>query len=324
MSLEELSPEAASAAVASYWHWYGIPTFLRCPQQPDFKDTDIGIIGYPYSGGNAIERMQYLGPRAIRCRSSSYHRIHRKFRINPFELARVRDLGDVPFPNVLNPDLSAEDAQAHFAKIFEAGILPVGVGGDHSLTWPLLRARFAHFKKPVAIIHFDSHTDAAPPCSGTRNTASGFRIGTEDGIIDPQKTVQIGIRGPLGDLNQDAWAEENFRAVITTEEFVEKGVDAVGKIVRDVVGDSPTFLSFDLDAIDPADVPGVADPEIDGIRIREMMQLLDGFRGLNLIGADVVCLCPPLDNPCQISAMTASLLLHEFVTLIADRHFGKK
>jgi guanidinopropionase len=134
--------------------------------------------------------------------------------------------------------------------------------------------------------------------------------------------VQIGIRGPLGDISQDDWAMNNFRAVITTEDFVQKGVKEVGQIVREVVGDSPTFLSFDLDAIDPADVPGVADPEIDGIRIREMMQLLDGFRGLNLIGADVVCLCPPLDNPSQISAITASLLLHEFVTLIADRHFS--
>lgn len=323
MSNDSFSSETANAAINAYFHWFGVPTFLRCPHDPEFKDADIGIIGYPYSGGNAIERMQYLGPRAIRCRSSSYHRAHRKFRINPFELARVRDLGDVSFPNVLNPDLSAEDAQAAFAKVFEAGILPVGVGGDHSLTWPLLRARKAHFGEPVAMIHFDSHTDAAPACSGTRNTAAGFRIGTEDGVIDPKKTVQIGIRGPMGDLGMDAWSEEHFAAVITTEAFLEQGVPAVLRTVREAVGDSPTFLSFDLDAIDPSEVPGVADPEIDGLRIREIMKLLDGFRGLNLIGADVVCLCPPMDNPSQISAMTASLLLHEFVTLIADRHFNK-
>jgi guanidinopropionase len=323
MSTDSITSATATEAVNSYSHWFGIPTFLRCPHKPDFQDTDIGIIGYPYSGGNSIERMQYLGPRAIRCRSSSYRRAHRKFRINPFDLARVCDLGDVSFPNVLNPDRSAVDSQAVFARVFEAGIFPVGVGGDHSLTWPLLRARKAHSGKPVAMIHFDSHTDAVPACSGTRNTAAGFRTGAEDGVIDPKKTVQIGIRGPMGDLDMDAWAEENFAAVITTEAFVENGVESVLNTVREVVGDGPTFLSFDLDVIDPSEMPAVADPEIDGLRIREIMQLLDGFRGLNLIGADVVCLCPAIDNPSQISAMTASLLLHQFVTLIADRHFGK-
>ena len=127
----------------------------------------------------------------------------------------------------------------------------------------------------------------------------------------------------MGDLTIDDWAQENFAAVITTDSFVEQGVASVLETVRKVVGDGPTYLSFDLDVIDPGDAPGVADPEINGIRIREIMELLDGFRGLNLVGADVVCFCPPLDNPSQITAMTSSLLLLQFVTLIADRHFQK-
>lgn len=324
MSIEELSAEAGNKAVASYQYWFGLPTFLRCPYQPDLKDTDIGLIGVPYSGGNGIERMQYLGPRAARHRSSSYGRSHRKFRINPFELARVRDLGDVAFPNGLNPDLSAADCQAFFEKVFKAGIVPVSVGGDHSITWPILRAaRATKFPKPVGMIHFDSHTDASPPAMGTRNTAAGFLMGTEDGIIDPKRTVQIGIRGPMGSLAMDDWAEQNFAAVISTESFLEQGVDSVLKKVREVVGDGPTYLSFDLDVIDPSEAPGVADPEIDGLRIREIMKLLDGFRGLNLMGADVVCFSPPLDSACQITAMTVSLLLLEFVTLIADKMHSK-
>jgi len=163
MNESSLSPEAAEQAVKSYQYWFDIPTFLRCPHQPDLKDTDIGLVGVPYSGGNSIERMQYLAPRAVRCRSSSYGRAHRGYGINPFQMARVRDLGDVSIPRMLNPDLAAADIQEFFERVFSAGIIPVSVGGDHSVTWPILRAaRNTTFTEPVGMIHFDSHTDAVP------------------------------------------------------------------------------------------------------------------------------------------------------------------
>lgn len=305
--------------ISGYWHWYGVPTFLRCPFQPDLKDTDIGLVGIPYSGGNSIERMQYLGPRAVRNRSMAYGRCHRQFRINPFELVRIRDLGDAPMPRVLNPDQAAEDFQAYFQKVFAAGVTPVCIGGDHSVTWPVLRAaRQTRFSAPLGMIHFDSHTDAATPGMGTRNHAAGFRIGAEEGVIDPRRTVQIGIRGHLGILEQDDWSKANFAGVFTTDDVVEQGVAAVVKQVRAIVGDGPTFLSFDLDALDPAYAPGVADPEINGLTIREVIQFLHGFRGVNLMGADIVCYCPPLDNAAQTTALTISSMMLELVTLIAD------
>jgi guanidinopropionase len=310
--------DMASKAI-NYMHWYGPATFLRCPLQEDFKDTDIGLIGVPYSGGNAIERMQYLGPRAVRNRSAAYHRAHRDFGINPFELARVRDLGDAPIPRALNPDMAAEDFQAYFEKVFAAGITPVSVGGDHSITWPILRAaRRTRFRAPLGMIHFDSHTDAYPAVAATRNQAGGFRLGAEDGVIDPRRTVQIGIRGPVASLDQDDWAKENFAQSITTEAFVTRGLDQVLQDVRRVISDGPAYLSFDLDALDPAYAPGVADPELDGLTLREVMKLLHGLRGVNLMGADFVCYCPPLDNPSQITALTISLLMLEAVTLTAD------
>src|SRR5688572_23957717 len=105
-------------ALVRYWHWYGVPTLLRCPPDPEFKDTDVGLVGVPYCGGNQVERMQYLGPRAVRNRSSAYHRAHREFRINPFELVRVRDLGDAPLARGLNPDMAAEDLQAYYEQLF--------------------------------------------------------------------------------------------------------------------------------------------------------------------------------------------------------------
>jgi len=307
------------AVVSGYWHWYGMPTFLHCPFQPDLKDTDIGLIGVPYSGGNSIERMQYLGPRTVRNRSMAYGRVHRQFRINPFQLVRVRDLGDAPMPRVLNPDMAAEDFQTYFQRVFEAGITPVSIGGDHSITWPILRAaRRTRFAAPLGMIHFDSHTDAGQTGAGTRNHAAGFRIGTEDGVIDPRRTVQIGIRGHMGVLEQDDWAKDHFAGVITTDDVVQQGVDAVLRQVREIIGDGPTYLSFDLDAIDPAYAPGVADPEVNGLTMREVVQLLHGFRGVNLMGADIVCYCPPLDNAAQITALTISSMMLELVTLIAD------
>jgi guanidinopropionase len=310
--------EMAKLAV-NYMHWYGPATFLRCPLREDLKDTDVGLIGVPYSGGNAVERMQYLGPRAVRNRSAAYHRAHREFGINPFELVRVRDLGDAPIPRVLHPDMAAEDFQAYFEQVFAAGITPVSIGGDHSITWPILRAaRRTRFRAPLGMIHFDSHTDAYPAAPATRNHAGGFRLGAEDGVIDPRRTVQIGIRGPMAALDQDDWAKENFARVITTEEFVARGVDDVLQDVRRVIGDGPAYLSFDLDALDPAYAPAVADPELDGLTLREVRKLLHGLRGLHLMGADFVCYCPPLDNPSQITALTVSLLMLEAVTLIAD------
>jgi guanidinopropionase len=222
-------------------------------------------------------------------------------------------------PRVLNPDMAAEDFQAYFEKVFEAGITPVSVGGDHSVTWPILRAaRQTRFRAPLGVIHFDSHTDAYPAVPATRNHAGGFRMGAEDGVIDPRRTVQIGIRGPVASLEQDNWAKEHFAQVITTAEFMARGGDHVLQQVRRVIGDGPAYLSFDLAGLDPAYAPGVADPEVDGLTLREVMQLLHGLRGVQLIGADFVCYCPPLDNPAQIRALTISLLMLEAVTLIAD------
>lgn len=323
--MPELTDAELYATVSGYWHWYGMATFLRCPFQPDMKDTDIGLVGIPYCGGNSIERMQYLGPRAVRNRSSAYHRSHRQFGINPFELARVRDLGDAPMPNVLNPDLAARDFQEFFRRVFEADITPISVGGDHSVTWPVLRAaRQTKFSEPVGMIHFDSHTDAGGEGFGTRNHAAGFLLGTQDGLIDPKRTVQIGIRGHMGSLAMDDWSRENFARVFTTDDVVERGVDFILEETRAVIGDGPTFLSFDLDAIDPAYAPGVADPEINGLTIRETIKLLQGFRGLHLMGADIVCYSPPLDNPSQLTALTISSMLLEMVTLVADYKSQRK
>lgn len=310
----------AEAFAASYQHWFGPATFLRAPYRPDFSETDIGIVGFPHSGGNPVEHVQYLGPRYVRNRSMSYRRIPREYGINPFEIARISDIGDVLLPRSLNPDNVAEDAQSFYQRVFAAGVTPVTIGGDHSITGPILRAaRAARFDQPLAVIHFDSHNDTFPPAFGTAHHAGPFRMAAEQGVIDPAHMIQIGIRGPMGDPQMDDWSRDHVAGFVTTAEVLERGIPSVIAEAREIVGDRPTYLSFDLDVIDPTDAPAVADPETDGLRLREIMQAIRGLRGLNFMGADIVCYCPLYDTPAQTTALAASSILLHFVTLIAER-----
>jgi guanidinopropionase len=310
-----------------FQHWAGVATFLRCPYRPDMSDTDIGLIGFPYSGGNPIERMQYLGPRAVRNRSTAYRRIPRGFEIDPFVACRISDLGDMPLESVLNPDLSTAEAESFFKRVHQHGIIPITVGGDHSITTPILRAiagPSSRQKGPIGMIHFDSHADTNPAGAGTKHHAgAAFRLGAEEGLLDPARTVQIGLHGPLAYPGQDSWSREHF-TVITLDDLIDQGVDHVASEVRRVVGAGPTYLSFDLDVLDLAYAPGVADPEVNGMTTRELFALLNKLRGVNLVGADIACFCPPLDNPAQVTALTASQILLYFVAHIAEHRAQAK
>ena len=318
---QDLTPEEYATAAALFQHWSGVATFLRCPHQPDLNNTDIGLIGFPYSGGNSIERMQYLGPRAVRNRSAAYRRAPRLFSIDPFATCRISDVGDVPLPNALNPDLSAQDAEDFYKRVHERGILPITIGGDHSVTTPILRAiagQHSRHKGPIGMIHFDAHADTYPEAAGTRHHAgAAFRIGAEEGLIDPARTVQVGFHGPMARPEQEAWSRERF-TVIDLDTMIEHGIDWAASEIRRVIGAGPTYLSFDLDVLDIAYAPAVADPEVNGRTSREVFALLNKLRGIDIVGADIVCFCPPLDSPAQITALTASELLLQFVAHVAD------
>jgi len=319
--IEDLSPEELTQLVSTLQYWSGIPTLLRCPYRPDMSDTDVGLIGFPYSGGNHIERMQYLGPRAVRHRSSSYHRYAREFKIDPFAVLRVSDLGDVPLPRVFNPDLTAEDAENFYRKVHERGIIPITIGGDHSITTPILRAiagKRSRYRGPIGMIHFDCHADTQSEGGGTRHHAgAAFLIGVEEGLFDPARTVQVGFHGPQTHPEIDDWSREHF-TVITLQDIVENGIERAASDIRRVVGPGPAYLSFDIDVLDLAYAPAVADPEVNGMTTRELFALLNKLRGLNLVGADIVCFCPPLDSAAQITAMTISEIMLHFVSHMAE------
>jgi guanidinopropionase len=322
MATRETANFDVQKAVSGYVYYFGIPTFLGCPYDVP-ENADIGLIGIPYSGGNPIERTQYLAPRAIRDFSKGFHRSHREFKINPFELCRICDLGDVPIlEGVLDPNKAVRLIEHFYQKVHKAGTIPVSIGGDHSVTLPILRAisgiRSFH-KGPVGIIHLDSHTDATGPGGGIDvHAGAGFRIGLEEGLIDAHRTVQIGIRGAMGDLRQDDWSHNAGYRVIEIDEFNELGVEAVIAESRRIIGDRPTYISWDLDVLDPVYAPAVADPETGGISINEALKFVRGLRGIDIIGADIVCYVPHLDAT-RITALNTSTILHELVTLVADR-----
>lgn len=212
--------------------------------------------------------------------------------------------------------------QTFYQRIEQSRTIPVSIGGDHSITLPILRSLAgvnSHHKSPIGLIHLDAHVDAYGPVAGIKgHCGSMFMIALEEGLIDPHRTVQIGIRGAMGDLRQDDWAHDAGYRIIEIDEFNDIGVDSVIAESQRVVGNGPTYLSFDLDVLDPVYAPAVADPETGGISINEAIRLIRGLRGINIIGADIVCFTPHLDAT-RITALNASSLLHEIVTIIADR-----
>ena len=293
-----------------------IPTFMRTPLQRDPAGLDVALVGVPYDGGVTCRAGARHGPREIRNQSSLVRGIHPVSRINPFELCRVADVGDVVFSKILDRDAVLTDIERFYRSIHESGALPLTAGGDHSITYPIFRGIARH--RPVGMIHIDAHTDTWGEWGGSRfHHGSPFRLAVEEGLLDPRRTVQIGIRG--GQMVDDGWrfsADSGMR-VIFIDEFVDLGVEAVIAAARQVVGGGPTYISFDVDGLDPVYAPGPGTPEIGGITTREAQQFLRGLRGLDLVGGDVVEVCPPFD-PSGNTALVGATLMYELLCLLAE------
>ena len=318
------------------WYWWGIPTFFRCPWNEDPGACDIALVGVPHSSGNgSTERDQHLGPRAIRHVSALYRRSHGRFGITPWRMCRINDLGDVPLPEAMVNDVSVVHIEDYFKRLDRAGARPVSIGGDHAITGPIVRAlagREARLSggRKAALVHFDAHTDSyhhLPHWLGSRRSAAHWAsyLVTE-GFVDPARSTQIGIRPNVGTAGSRVASEELDYRIIGMDEYEEIGAKGVIDVVRRRVGDSPVYITFDLDALDPADAPAVAnlEPGYPGIRCGDAIRMLQGLRGLDIIGGDVVCIMPTKDNPNQITAMNAMVLAFEMICLIADRHFKSR
>lgn len=296
-----------------------VPTFMRAPQVKDLNQTDIGIIGIPYDGGLTCRTGARHGPREVRNQSTMMRAINVVTDVRPFELARIADIGDVRFGNMFNLDEAIVDIEKYYDAIAEAGVIPLGIGGDHSITYPILKALAKKHDQPLAVIHVDSHTDTWPEYQGSKfHHGAPFRLATEEGIIAPTKTVQIGIRGGQNIADGLNYSRDKGMRLITIEEFDDLGWKAVAEEARGIVGDSPVYLTFDIDGLDPVYAPGTGTPESGGMTMREAQRMLRELSGLNFIGGDMVEVAPPFD-PSGMTALNGATIAFEILCLLAER-----
>ena len=302
--------------------YMGVPTFMRTPYQKDPLGLDIALIGVPYDGGVTNRAGAGHGPRDIRDKSSMMRSIHHVTKVNPYDLCSIADIGDVPFQEVFSHEKVVEDIEAFYRKIFEAKVIPLSAGGDHSITYPILKAIAKD--QPVGLIHIDAHTDTWDEFQGSKFMhGTPFRRAHEDGLIDASRTIQIGIRGAQNTPEGWDYSLEQGMRVVFMEEFTKLGVDAVIQEALKVAGSGPTYLSFDVDGLDPVYTPGTGTPEIGGITTIEAQALLRGLRGLDFIGGDVVEVAPPFD-PSGNTSLVGATLMYEILCLLAESVSNKQ
>ncbi len=293
-----------------------IPTFMRAPLADTLEGLDIALIGVPMDLGVTNRAGARHGPREMRNASSLMRTINVSTKIQPYELAKIADVGDVPIDNLFNLDEAIKYIEEFYVEVHKAGVIPLSAGGDHSITYPIFKGIAAH--RPVGMIHIDAHTDTWGEFYGSKfHHGAPFRLGVEAGVLDPKRTIQIGIRGGQNTLEGLEFSNDSGMRVVMMDEFAEIGVDAVIAEARKVVGDGPTYISFDVDGLDPVYAPGTGTPEIGGITTFEALKLLRGLRGLNLVGGDVVEVAPPFDQTGGTALVGASLMF-EILCLLAE------
>lgn len=300
-----------SGAVPRY---AGLSTFMRLPMA-DPSEVDIALLGIPFDAGATNRVGTRHGPREIRNQSSLMRRVHHTTGLSPYDRARIADCGDAPV-DPMDLMRTLDLISAHYARVKAAGALPLTAGGDHLITLPILRGLASD--GPVGLIQFDAHSDTYDSFFNNNryNHGTPFRRAIEEGILDPKRFIQIGLRGAISDASNYDFANAVGVRIVFIEEFIERGIADVMAEAREIVGDKPTYVTFDIDCIDPSMAPGTGTPEIGGFSTREAQQLVRRLEGLNIIGADVVEVAPPLD-PSGLTAMTGATIMFELLCVLA-------
>jgi guanidinopropionase len=299
-------------------------SFFRLPVTEDPAGVDIAVCGVPFDGGVGNRNGARLGPRQIRELSVNavkpYHPISNS---SPFQRCRFADLGDAPV-NPIDLGHSLELIEGFYRRIHAAGALPLTAGGDHLVPLPILRVIARD--RPVGLVHLDAHADTFDHFFDARfryNHGTTFRRAAEEGLIDPKRTIQIGIRGPRFGPDDLGFSLRSGMRVVTIEEFFELGLARVIDEIARVAGDGPTYVSIDVDALDAVYVPGTGAPEIGGFGPREAIAMIRGLAGLELVGADVVEVSPPLDSGGG-TARIAAVLMFELAEVMADTRLARR
>src|SRR6516165_6465485 len=288
-----------------------LPYRPEAPDLPDFGGLDIALVGVPMDLGVTNRPGARFGPRAVRDveRIGPYNHA---LGVAPQSECVAADIGDVPLRSRFSLDGSIDDIASFYARIEAAGVRPLSVGGDHSVTYPILKALAAG--GPVGLVHIDAHCDTMGEIDGSKFHHGGpFREAVLAGALDPERTVQIGIRGPA----EIFWgfSYDSGMTVLHIEDVDRLGIQAVVKKAREVVGGGPTYISFDVDGLDPAYAPGTGTPEAGGLTPREAQAILHGLKGLDIVGGDVVEVAPQYD-PTGNTAMVGAQMLFEIFSLI--------
>lgn len=300
----------------------GLSTFMRLPAVATAEGLDIALIGIPWDGGTTNRAGARHGPREVRNMSSLMRSAHHASGVAPFEIANIADVGDLSVNPIDVMDGIAR-IEAGMAAIVATGALPLAVGGDHLTTLPSLRAVANGPRggdKPLGMIHFDAHSDTNDTYFGGNRFTHGtpFRRAIEEGVLDPKRVVQIGIRGSVYEPGEHDWAKAQGIRIIYMEEFVARGPAAVIAEALQIVGQDPTYITFDIDSIDPSMAPGTGTPEIGGFTTREAQQMLRLLGPVNIAGADVVEVAPPFDVG-GMTALAGATVMFELMCVMATQ-----
>ena len=289
----------------------GVPTFMRLPHvspdNPKIKEVDIGVIGVPWDSGTTNRPGPRHGPRQLRDASTMIRAEHPVSGVRPYERSNCADLGDVSI-NPADIEDSMNRITAFYNKVLEKGIKPLTAGGDHLTSLPVLRALAD--KGPLGMIHFDSHTDLFHSYfDGTMFThGTPFRRAVEENLLDPKRVVQIGIRGTQYDSEDLDFANSVGIRVIKIEEFFDRGIQDVMAEAKEIVGEKETYVSYDIDFIDPAFAPGTGTPEVGGPNSYEALKVVRELTGVKIVGADMVEVSPPFDPSSNTAFLGVSIM----------------
>ena len=292
----------------------GIATFMRLPGSTALSDLDVAVTGVPLDIGTSNRPGARFGPRGIRNESVLLRPYNMATRAAPFDSLRIDDIGDVA-TNPYSLLDSVDRIEAYFNDLCAHDIKTVTMGGDHTVVLPILRAVAAKYG-PVGLVHVDAHTDINDTMFGEKIAhGTPFRRAVEEGLLDRQRVVQIGVRGTGYAADDFDWSRDQGFRVVQAEECWHKSLVSLMGEVREQLGDGPAYLSFDIDGLDPAYAPGTGTPEIGGLTVPQALEIIRGCRGLALVGCDLVEVAPVYDAS-DMTTLLAANLLYEMICVL--------
>jgi guanidinobutyrase len=292
----------------------GIATMMRLPHQPTTEGLDACFVGVPFDLGTSNRSGARFGPRQVRSESVLLRPYNMATRAAPFDSLQVADIGDVA-TNPYNIVDSIDRIEAAYDRIIAGGCRPITIGGDHTIAWPILRAMRKRYG-PVGVVHVDAHADVNDTMGGEKIAhGTPFRRAVEEGLLDCQRVVQIGLRGTGYHADDFDWCRAQGFRVVQAEECWHRSLLPLMKEVVERVGGGPVYLSFDIDGLDPSFAPGTGTPEIGGLSVQQGLEIIRSLRGLDLVGADLVEISPPYD-PQGTTALVGANLAYEMLCVL--------